>query len=85
MSLWAEAAENLGGANQIVIIGYTMLTADREPRELLFCHTKRNAEVIICCGDSNANAKKQFEDRGFSRVSEAGTFENFLSTWAWGG
>ena len=77
-SLWAEAAEKLRGANRIVIIGYRMPAADREPRKLLFCSTKRDAEVIICCGSSNADVKKQFEDRGFSRVSEAGTFENFL-------
>lgn len=79
-SLWFQAEESLLQSDRIVVIGYSMPEADRRSRAVLLWSTNKRAEVIICCAASNAAMRRQFENYGFWRVREVGSFEDFLGT-----
>ena len=77
-SLWSQAAESLQRADKIVIIGYSLPKADRMSRAVLLWSANRRAEVLICSGSRNSSIRGEFENHGFWRALEMGTFEQFL-------
>lgn len=77
-SAWSQAAESLGRSDRIVVIGYSLPKADRKARAVLLCSANKRAEVLLCCGSSNTSLRQDFEDHGFGRVVEIGTFEEVL-------
>lgn len=76
--LWSEAARSLELSNRIVIIGYSLPKADCMSRSVLLWSANRRAEVLICSGSSSSSIRTEFEDHGFWRALEGGTFEEFL-------
>jgi len=76
-SLWVEAADAIQRSERIVMIGYSMPNADRRSRALLLWGTNKLAEILLCCGGSNATLKRTFEDHGYWRVVDAGMFADF--------
>ena len=77
-SLWSKAAESLQLSDRIVIIGYSLPIADRLSRAVLLWSANKRAEVLICSASSNSYIRTEFENHGFWRVLEMGTFEKFL-------
>ncbi|MBZ5670795.1 MAG: SIR2 family protein [Acidobacteriia bacterium] len=77
-SMWYKVAESLEHSDRVVIIGYSLPKADRMSRSVLLWSTNRRAEVLICSGSSSSSIRAEFEDHGFWRALEVGTFEQFL-------
>jgi hypothetical protein len=77
-SLWSKAAESLERSDRVVIIGYSLPKPDRMSRSVLLWSANRRAEVLICSGSSSSSIRAEFEDHGFWRALEGGTFEEFL-------
>ncbi len=77
-SLWSQAAGFLKRSERIVIIGYSMPTADRDAGALLLSGTNKHAELFLCCASSNVNLGTRFGEHGFSRVHQTGGFEDWL-------
>jgi hypothetical protein len=76
-SLWGEAADAIERSQRIVMIGYSMPSADRRSRALLLSGTNKQAEVLLCCAGSNTTLKGTFEDHGYWRVVDAGMFSDY--------
>jgi hypothetical protein len=83
-SLFEKALAALGQADRIVLIGYSMPVADRRARSILLWHMNKSAEIILCCGSSNSSLAREFENRGFWRVTEGGGFEDYLRRYGLG-
>jgi hypothetical protein len=78
-SLWTQAEASLARSDQIVVIGYSMPEADHRSRALLLWNSNKRAGVSLCCASSNKGLRAQFENHGFWRVSEIGTFADLFA------
>jgi hypothetical protein len=79
--LWRRAADALSASQKVVIIGYSMPAADEQARDLLFQNSQRGADIVVCCGSNSGAIRKEFSDKGFSKVTSPsgnGYFEDFL-------
>ncbi|HTR46566.1 MAG TPA: hypothetical protein VMM16_04170 [Verrucomicrobiae bacterium] len=79
-SLWSQAEEVLAASDEIVVVGYSMPSADSEARSLLLRTANRRASVVVCCGGDSARVCDEFKHRGFSGVHTPGNgfFEDYL-------
>jgi hypothetical protein len=68
--LWAQAAHAIRSADNIVIIGYSMPTADTAARELLLENPGKDASIALWCGEkASADLYKEFKAHGFTQVA----------------
>jgi hypothetical protein len=79
--IWTQAELALQSSDRIVIIGYSMPTADREARELLLKKSNKRARIALYCGERSAHIREEFRLDGFTRLEVAGRglFEEFLA------
>ena len=78
-SLWSQAADSLQRSDRIVLIGYSMPSADEKARSLLLGHANKRAEVSVSCGSSNSSLAEEFHAHGFPCVTDSGRFEDYLN------
>jgi len=78
--LWSLAAGALQNADEIVIIGYSLPSADKRARDLVFDKgNKRAAPISICCGLDSPKIEGQFTDAGFTHVeTRSSHFDDWL-------
>ena len=77
--LWLRAKRALASADEVVVIGYSMPTADERARTMLLDNANKTVRFAICCGNATAGLEQQFRDQGFGGVERiATTFESFL-------
>jgi hypothetical protein len=78
--LWNRAAGAISNADHIVVIGYSLPSADERARELLLGTSNKSVHLTICCGNATARLEQEFRDHGFSAIeSAATTFNGFLA------
>jgi hypothetical protein len=79
--IWNRAAEGLHSSERIVIIGYSMPSADERARELLLQRSNPRAEILVYSGSRTKTICEEFRVRGFHAVTSSGEgkFEDFLS------
>lgn len=78
--IWTQAECALQSSEKIVIIGYSMPTADEAARTLLLSTSNKDASVTICSGNRSAAIRDEFGAHGFTRLKtfRNGLFEEFL-------
>lgn len=78
--IWQQAERALQSSEKIVLIGYSMPTADEAARKLLLEAPNSNTNITICCGQGSSAICDGFTSHGFSRVVTPGEglFEDFL-------
>jgi hypothetical protein len=79
--IWGRAQQALASAKEIVIIGYSMPTADERARELLLKYSNPDAEILVFSGSRTDAICKDFRDNGFKNVKSFGKkyFEDYLN------
>ena len=79
--IWNQAAQALHSAKKIVIIGYSMPTADERARELLLRHSNPGAEIHVYSGSRTGAIWEDFRKCGFQTVKSPsqGCFEDYLN------
>lgn len=79
--LWNQASRALQFSEEIVVIGYSMSSADQKARELLFGNSNKMARISIFCGSLSDSLCREFQQHGFPRVQTAGAslFEDYLN------
>jgi hypothetical protein len=77
-SLWSQAGEFLEKSERVVIIGYSMPSADRQAGELILSKSNKCADVFVCCASSNESLAARFRDHGFLHVHQIGGFAEWL-------
>jgi len=84
--LWQRAESAIASADELVVIGYSLPTADERARAMLLGSANKAVRLSICCGKATASLKQEFRDRGFSRIEAvAPTFDGFLTRETAGG
>lgn len=79
--LWRRAESALANADEIVVIGYSLPTADERARSMLLGSVNKDVRLSICCASATARLEQEFRDHEFSGIeSVATTFDGFL-TW----
>jgi hypothetical protein len=68
--LWGWAARALDEADEIVLIGYSMPTADQRARALLLDNPNKGARVIICAHSATMRIAEEFRKSGYTNVTE---------------
>jgi hypothetical protein len=78
--IWAQAQQALASAKRIVIIGYSMPTADERARELLLKYSNHGADIQVFSGSRTCAICKDFRNSGFRSVNSLGNnyFEDYL-------
>jgi hypothetical protein len=77
--LWERAKRGIENADELVLIGYSLPTADERARGLLLSTANKAVRLSICCDKATTALEQEFRANGFSRIHEgACTFENFL-------
>jgi hypothetical protein len=83
--LWDRAKDALDGADELVIIGYSMPTIDERSRDMLLDTQNKSVRLSICCGKATARLREELSGRGFNRLQPAAsTFDDFLMAEAGG-
>lgn len=79
--IWGQAQQALRSAKKIVIIGYSMPTADERTRELLLKHSNPDAEILVLSGSRTCAICEDFRNNGFRTVNSFGQgyFEGYLN------
>lgn len=79
--LWDQAHDAIKQAEELVIIGYSMPTADERALELLLGTINKAVRLTICCGGATTHLERKFHDHGFSDIQHISepTFEGFLA------
>jgi hypothetical protein len=79
--IWGQAADALHSSEKIVIIGYSMPTADERARELLLEQSNPDAEILVFSGSGTNSIREAFRKKGCQNVKSYGhgRFEDFLS------
>jgi hypothetical protein len=80
--LWGQAAKALGEADEIVIVGYSLPSADGHARRLVLDERNRDAKLTICCGSDNSRLAAEFVQAGFARqrvVTDFPYFEQWIA------
>jgi hypothetical protein len=79
-SLWNRAARAISDADELVIIGYSLPSADERARCLLLDTSNKDVRLTVCCTNGTTSIEKEFCDHGFENI-ESGTprFEDFLA------
>ena len=79
--IWGQAESALRSSDKIIIVGYSMPSADEAARTLLLDKSNKDARVSICCGEGSEAIRDQFVSHGFRRLEPLKTkfFEDFLS------
>jgi hypothetical protein len=70
--LWKQAECALACSKEVVLIGYSMTTADEKARELLLHVTSRDAVISVFCGGDSARIHDEFRTHGFRCVKTPG-------------
>lgn len=80
--IWTQAEYALRSSEKIVIIGYSMPTADEAAKTLLLNTSNKDAGVTICSGRGSAAIRDEFGSHGFTRIETLrnGLFEDFLAS-----
>jgi hypothetical protein len=80
--LWHRADEALLRSDEIVIIGYSLPTADVDARKLLLETANKRASLSVCCGTQTASIEEQFRRAGFTNIEGMAvcTFDGWLSS-----
>jgi hypothetical protein len=77
--LWERAKRELENADELVLIGYSLPTADERARSMLLGTTNKSVRLSICCANATTALEQEFRDNGFDGIQQrACTFENFL-------
>ncbi len=79
--LWAQAGRALQSSQMIVIIGYSMASADEKARELLLQKSNRDACITVCCGHRSTTIRNEFDVHGLQYIETfgQGRFEEYLN------
>jgi hypothetical protein len=79
--IWRQAAQALRSAKKIVIIGYSMPTADERARELLLKYSNPSAEILVFSGSRTGDICKDFRNSCFQTVNSFGDgyFKDYLN------
>jgi hypothetical protein len=80
--LWDQARIALRSSDEIVVVGYSLPSADERARKLLLEGPKKESIIALWCGRRSPALRDEFVSRGYSRVraSESGRFEEYLAT-----
>ncbi len=80
--IWTQAQCALQSTQKIIIIGYSMPTADEAARTLLFNTSNKDATITICSGSRSTAIRDEFASHGFTRLEtfRNGLFEEFLAS-----
>ncbi|HMD76705.1 MAG TPA: hypothetical protein VKG86_04965 [Terracidiphilus sp.] len=79
-SLWRHAEHAIKNADELVIIGYSLPTADERARDMLLSSTNKAVRLSICCHSATGSIEQEFFDHGFKGiVSVSPTFEAFVA------
>jgi hypothetical protein len=79
--LWAQAANAVKQAKEIIVIGYSFAPADVQARNLVFHTGNKGALLTICCGQDTERVGDEFVQGGFSQVrTDSKRFEDWLAT-----
>src|SRR6185437_9272121 len=54
-SLWDQAAAALQRSDRVVVVGYSMPSADQRARAVFLSNPQKRAEIVLCCKDSNSD------------------------------
>jgi len=77
--LWDRARNAVAGADELVIIGYSMPMIDERSRDMLLGTQNKSVLLSVCCGRTTGTIEEEFRDRGFDHIrSIARTFDDFL-------
>jgi hypothetical protein len=80
--IWGLAEQALQSSDKIVLIGYSMPTADEAARTVLFNTPNKDATITICSGSRSADIRDELASHGFKRLEtfRNGLFEEFLAS-----
>jgi hypothetical protein len=77
--LWHRAERAIEKADELVVIGYSLPTADKRARAMLLSSANKAVRLSICCGKATASLEQEFREHGFSNIQAgASTFDDFL-------
>ncbi len=77
--LWGRAERAIDNADDLVVIGYSLPTADERARAMLLGSANKVVGLTVCCGKATASLEQEFREHGFSNVqASAPTFDDFL-------
>jgi hypothetical protein len=79
--LWQRAQCAIEKAEELVIIGYSLPSADKRARNLLLGATNKAVPVTLCCGRASTSLEREFRDLGFTAIGLTAdpTFAGFLN------
>lgn len=78
--LWDRAKRAIEEADDLVLIGYSLPTADERARAMLLCVANKSVRLSISCGTATLNLEREFQVHGFTDITAtAPTFEGFLA------
>lgn len=78
--LWQRAACAIENADELVVIGYSLPTADKRARTLLLGTGNKTVRLSICCGKATPTLEQKFRDHGFIGIQSVNsTFDGFLT------
>jgi hypothetical protein len=84
--LWRRAERAVENADELVVIGYSLPTADERARAMLLGNTNKAVHLSVCCGKATASLEQEFRDHGLSGIETiAPTFDGFLKRETAGG
>jgi hypothetical protein len=80
-SLWLEAEHALRTADEVVLVGFSLLPADERARDLLLCRSNRYASLTVCSQSQSQRIADEFRSHGFKSVyvPPEPTFEAWLN------
>jgi hypothetical protein len=79
--LWQRAENAIENADELVVIGYSLPTADERARAMLLDTANKAVRLSICCGKATASLEQEFRNHGFSCIDAVmpPTFDGFLT------
>ncbi len=79
--IWSQAEQALQSSAKIVIVGYSMPTADERAIELLLKHSNPDAEILVFSGSRTNAICEDFRKSGFQTVISFGQgyFADYLN------
>ena len=78
--LWWRAERAISSADELVVIGYSLPTADERARAMLLRTKNKTARLTVCCANGTGSIEREFRDNGFTNIETgAPTFDDFLA------
>jgi hypothetical protein len=80
-TLWLQAKEAVRACSKMVVCGYSLPTADRHARDLLFSAPPKDARIEVVSGKDSEHIAAEFKSLQFSNVTTFGRgyFEDWLA------